>query len=243
MQKFAPKYGLIGHRGVAGLRPENTYCSFSLAAELGLNWIEFDVQLTKDNHWVVMHDDTLERTSNGHGKIGNYTLQQLETLQAGLWFEPPYQNQPIPTLVKTIELAEKLGLHCNIEIKGADQDPEKHAKLMFDFAQEYLGPLQSKHLISSFNLPCIVALRKHAPKIPIGYLIDRFTPDTMAITLDNNFDSINCDADNIIAEDVLTATNNNIPLCLFTINDKNLAKFWFERGIAAVFTDRADLLL
>jgi len=243
MQTIDPKYKLIGHRGVGGLRPENTYCSFQYAAELGIDWIEFDVQLTKDEQWVIMHDDTIDRTTNGHGKIGDFTWAQIEQLEAGLWYTPPYPDQPIPTLVKTLGLASQLGLSLNIEIKSPDKDPHKHARLMAEFIGKYLQESHVTVLISSFNLPCIVELGRILPDLAISYLVDFFSPETISITKANNFRSINCDVKTITENDLKIATQHNIPVMLYTINDKALAKFWLDKGIAAVFTDRADLLL
>lgn len=242
MQNISSSPKIIGHRGVAGLRPENTYCSFSLAAALGVAWIEFDVQLTKDDQWAIMHDDTIDRTTNSHGKIRDYTLAQLEQIQAGLWFDPPYIDQTIPSLVKTFDLAHNLGLSMNIEIKGAQLHVLKHASLMAEFIKLYLKP-KMQVLVSSFDLACIIALRNLMPKLAIGYLVDNFSADTIEITRTNKFNSINCDVNTITEKDLHNAQDNNIPVFLYTINDKATARFWLDKGVAGVFSDRADLLL
>jgi len=241
--KPAPKYQLIGHRGTGGLRPENTYCSFAHAAELGLNWIEFDVQLTKDEQWVVMHDETLDRTTNGQGKINDYTLAQLSKLEAGLWYTPPYPQQPIPTLAKTLELASQLGLHANIEIKSAGTEPDKHARLMQQFINEHLDIDFTQQMFSSFDLPCIAAFRKLNSTAPIGYLVDNFSEQTIDLCQANDFSSINCDVKTITASNIQAASSNSIPVLLYTINDQATAKTWLAAGVTAIFTDRPDLLL
>lgn len=238
-----PKYQLIGHRGTGGLRPENTLCSFSHAAELGLNWIEFDVQLTKDEHWVVMHDETIDRTTNGHGRIEEFTLEALKKFQAGLWHKPPYPSQSIPTLTETLVLAKQLGLHANIEIKGSEITPTKHASLMAKFLHRHFAPNSPPPLLSSFDLDCLVALRAAMPDQPIAYLIDSFDSETINIAKTHNFTSINCDVNTITVSQIRSAANNNIPVLLYTVNDLNTAHTWLQQGIAAIFTDRPDLLL
>lgn len=237
-----PKYRLIGHRGVAGLRPENTRCSFEYAAELGLNWVEFDVQLTSDDQWIVLHDAELERTTNGHGFASKMTLAELTKLEAGLWHNPPYSQQYLLSLTETINLAANLDLQCNIEIKGAEINPTKHAKLMADFLATHFPENKLASLISSFDLPCIIALRNLLPQLPISYLVDYFTVETIAIAKRHNFTSINCDVKNITIADVKAATATNIPVMLYTVNDLATANHWLQQGVQALFTDRPDLL-
>ena len=237
--KPAPNYQLIGHRGTRGLRPENTYCSFMHAAELDLNWIEFDVQLSKDEQWLVMHDETIDRTTNGHGKICDYTADELAKLQAGLWYSPPYPDQPIPTLIKTIDLAKQAGLFMNIEIKCFNADQQKYAQLMADFINKY----NVQAMISSFDTQCIIQLRQLLPNMPISYLVDTFSEDTIAITKQHNFTTINCNYKAITKENLYMATENEIPVLLYTINDPEIAQTWLNMGVAAIFTDRPDLLI
>ncbi len=238
-----PKHKLIGHRGVAGLRPENTYCSFEYAAYVGLEWIEFDVLLTLDDKWVVMHDDSIDRTTNGHGLVRDMTLQELEKLEAGLWFTPPYVNQKVPTLAGTLELARKHNLFCNIEIKGADYTPERQAFLITQFLLQDPTLDLSRIMLSSFTLPCLIKIRELMPLIQIGYLIDEFADDTVDITRLYNFSSINCDVKKMTSENLRAATAAKLPVFLYTINEPIVAKFWLGKGIAGLFTDRADLLL
>lgn len=238
-----PKHKLIGHRGVAGLRPENTYCSFSYAADLGLDWIEFDVLLTLDEKWVVMHDATVDRTTNGRGLVRDLPLQELENLDAGLWFSPPYPNQKIPTLAGTLELAQQRNLFCNIEIKGADHTPEQHALLMSQFLLQHPWVDLKKIMLSSFTLPCLIKLRELMPLVPIGYLVEEFVANTITIAQLYNFSCINSDVKKMTSEDLIAATTAKLPVFLYTINEPSIAKFWLSKGVAGVFTDRADLLL
>jgi len=238
-----PNFNLIGHRGTAGLRPENTFCSFQHAAELGLNWIEFDVQLTKDHQWIVMHDSTIDRTTNGKGQVKHLTASELQNFEAGLWFDPPYPDQKIPSLIDTLNLATKLNLHCNIEIKGAEDDAQLHATLMHEFILAHPEINFSQHLFSSFDLPCMMLLRLHQQNLPIGYLIDYFTEQTLSIASDNDFTCINCDVKTISIDNIQAAAKLNIPVLLYTVNDPYLAKTWLDAGVSAIFTNRPDLLL
>ena len=83
----------IAHRGASSYAPENTTAAFDLAIEMGVKHIELDVHSSKDNHLVVIHDDTLDRTTNGHGNVNDFTLKELQSLDAGSWFSEKYSNE------------------------------------------------------------------------------------------------------------------------------------------------------
>lgn len=238
-----PKFQLIGHRGVAGLRPENTLCGFEYAAALGLNWVEFDVQLTKDKQWVVMHDEKIDRTTNGEGLVQTLTLKQIQQFEAGLWFRPPYPKQMVPSLLQALELCKHLGLQANVEIKlEAHDNPLHYAEMMALFLRENFADDVPLPLISSFNLQCVIALRKLRNDLMIAYLVDCFTPDTINLAREHDFNSICCDVAQINEQDISAAAAFDLPVMLYTINDPIVAKIWLQNGAAAIFTDRPDLL-
>jgi glycerophosphoryl diester phosphodiesterase len=238
-----PYQGLIGHRGVAGLRPENTYSSFKYAAELGLNWVEFDTQLTKDRKWVVLHDASVDRTTNGKGLLTDLTLADLDELDAGHWFSPEYANERIPTLEETLLLCQFYGLQANIEIKGSKDDPLMHAECMYEFLQQNYSDSDSLPLLSSFDLDCLIALRKYFPNFPISFIVKDFTPDAIKICQEHSFTTLNCGVYNFTLENLKLATDNNLPILLYTINDPVVAHQWLDAGVTAIFSDRPDLLL
>src|SRR5262249_49277981 len=101
---------LIGHRGACGLAPENTVASFRKAEELGVRWVEFAVHLSADGVPVVIHDDTVNRTTSGRGKVAALTLTELQALDAGTWFEPRFRGELVPTLETIVALLGRLGL-------------------------------------------------------------------------------------------------------------------------------------
>src|SRR5579871_4841546 len=86
---------VIAHRGASKLAPENTAASFKSARDLGAKWVEFDVQCCGSQDWVVIHDETVDRTSNGHGKVAELPYSQLKTLDAGSWFHPKFSEERI----------------------------------------------------------------------------------------------------------------------------------------------------
>ena len=97
---------VIAHRGFSGVAPENTLAAFRKAIDVGADMFELDVLLSQDEHVVVIHDDTLERTTNGTGKVIDHTLAELQALDAGSWFSPEFAGEPIPTLEDALRLAK-----------------------------------------------------------------------------------------------------------------------------------------
>jgi glycerophosphoryl diester phosphodiesterase len=110
---------VIGHRGAMGHCPENTMASFQRGLELGADWIELDVHLTADGELAVIHDETVDRTTDGHGLVKDHTLAELKQLDAGGWFGPEYAGQRIPTLDEVLAWAHAHATIVDIEIKNA----------------------------------------------------------------------------------------------------------------------------
>lgn len=120
---------VIGHRGAAAYAPENTMASFIKAEEANADWFELDVQLSKDGEVVVMHDDSVDRTTNGHGKVRDLTLYELKQLDAGSWKAPEFSGERIPTLSQCLDYAKyKIGVY--VEIKNCDDDTELMGKVL-----------------------------------------------------------------------------------------------------------------
>lgn len=112
---------VIAHRGASAYAPENTLAAFKLATEMGADWFELDCTLSKDGEVVVMHDDTVDRTTNGKGYVRDLSLYDLKQLDAGSWFAPEFAGERIPTLGQALDLAKwKIGVY--IEIKDSSDD-------------------------------------------------------------------------------------------------------------------------
>jgi glycerophosphoryl diester phosphodiesterase len=150
----------IGHRGAKGYAPENTLISFQTAIDMGVDGIELDVHLTSDNHLIVIHDDTVNRTTNGTGLINSFTLSELKALRIENLHE-------IPTLVEVLDLIEKK-IFINIELKGKNT-----AKPVLDVIESYLNGKNWNYnhfLISSFDWIALQEVRSLNPNIALGVL-------------------------------------------------------------------------
>lgn len=146
---------LVAHRGYSGEAPENTIFAFMLAISRGYTHIEFDVQLTKDGVPVVIHDDTLERTTDGTGRVDDSTYAELAKLDAGSWHDPSFVNHRIPTLEETLIALKGLAT-LHIELKSSEKElPLKVANLLID--QGWIEEEQTMlHKFKAFSKPTLV---------------------------------------------------------------------------------------
>jgi len=126
-----PIRGICAHRGAMDTHPENTISAFKEAVRLGVQMIELDVQLTSDDHLVVLHDNTVDRTTNGQGKIGDFTLEQAKILDAGSWKSPDFKGEKIPTLREALSVIPE-NIWINVHLKGGVEMGEKVARVLVD---------------------------------------------------------------------------------------------------------------
>ncbi len=121
--------GVCAHRGAIETHPENTLAAFKEAIRLGAHMIEFDVRMTKDKKLVIMHDKTVDRTTNGSGAISDLTLEEIKSLDAGSWKESKYTGEKVPTFKETLEIMPQ-NVWLNIHIKGGEKLGEATAKVL-----------------------------------------------------------------------------------------------------------------
>lgn len=158
---------ILGHRGVPGEAPENTLAGFELAMASGADGIELDVHLSRDGELVVIHDDTLDRTTDGSGPVGAYSLRELKRFNAAARFAGRFQPQPIPTLAEVVEAVGDSAF-IDIEIKsGTTQYPGIERKVADFILARGIG---ARVVVSSFNHHALMELKRIAPEIPVGLL-------------------------------------------------------------------------
>ncbi len=168
-QKRLSPVMVFGHRGASGYAPENTLAAFLKAHNLGVDAVELDVQMSADGELVVLHDDSLDRTTSGVGWVGFYTLAQIKEFDAGSWFGKRFRRERVPTLAEAIDLARKWGFGLYIELKDPAQYPgieQKVADLLR--AENWERPGQA--VVISFDHAAIRKLREIAPHLTLGAL-------------------------------------------------------------------------
>ncbi|BCN25622.1 glycerophosphodiester phosphodiesterase family protein [Vibrio alfacsensis] len=214
---------LIGHRGVAGKYPENTRVSVQAAIDMGLNWVEVDVQPTKDNILVVCHDHTVDRCSNGKGRIDQMTLSELKELDFGSWFSPEFAHQPIMTLAELLELANSHQLNLNIEVKVDHHSAEQVAQILAQTLTQ--GSLShDRILLSSFSHDVIRALHKNCKGYRLGVLSEFFTRKDRALLEEVNAYSCNLNINWVRSRQILKLQQAGFKVMCYTVNNPNKLK-------------------
>ena len=234
---------VIGHRGAAGHAPENTLASLRRAAELGARWVEFDVALTRDGEPVLLHDETVDRTTDGKGRLAAMALGEVQQLDAGRWHSEAAAGERVPTLMQALALLKSLGLGANIEIKPtAGREAETGAvvaKRIADAWPESLPP----PLFSSFRTEALAAARDAAPRIARGYLLSRLGRDWRREAAALGCVSVHCNHRHLDRKAAAEVRQAGYRLLAYTVNDAMRGRQLFGWGVDAVFTDYPDRLL
>jgi glycerophosphoryl diester phosphodiesterase len=156
---------VIAHRGASTYAPENTLAAFDLALRMEAHHIELDVDMTSDGHLVVIHDDTVDRTTNGSGPVASHTLAALRALDAGSWFGAQFAGERIPTFGEV--LARYKGrAHLHIEIKGRSPLLSRRTA---DAIREH--GMEGQVTVTSFQGARLEEMRACAPALPTGWLV------------------------------------------------------------------------
>ena len=154
---------VIGHRGASGTAPENTLAAFDRAERMGASMVELDVQLSADGAVVVMHDDTVDRTTNGRGRVSSLRLEELRALDAGGWFGPTFRGERVPTLAEVLSV---VSVPINVELKSGGD--EALAEKSLDTVRN-AGAL-GRVVFSSFEDEALVRLRRLEPSAALAVL-------------------------------------------------------------------------
>ena len=224
----------FAHRGGGSLAPENTLAGIRLAARLGFKAVEFDVMLSGDGTPVLIHDETLERTTNGFGKVCETPDSVLFSLDAG-------DRERIPRFSEAAALCGQLGLLANVEIKPARGFERATAETVADLTAKLWRDAPVPPLISSFSLEALEIARALAPQIRRGILYEAVPADWLAEMRRLQAVSLHCDGDLLNDQVLAEATAEGIPVLCYTVNAENQAKSLLQRGVSGMFTDRLDL--
>jgi glycerophosphoryl diester phosphodiesterase len=232
---------LIAHRCGGALAPENTLAGLHVAAGYGYRGVEFDVMLSADGTPVLIHDETLERTTNGHGRVADTRDAELARLDAGSWHGAQFAGEPLPSFGEAGALCLALRLWANVEIKpGRGQESETGRKVALAARDIWSG--LPPPLLSSFSIEALTAAREAAPELPRGLLCVAPPIDWLAICRRLACVSLHCSRRYFSAHLLGDAQAAGIPLLVYTVNDPQDAAQLLHQGVAAVFTDRLDLL-
>jgi glycerophosphoryl diester phosphodiesterase len=234
---FATLPPVIGHRGAAACAPENTLVGFRRAKALNCGWVEFDVRLTSDRQPILLHDERLERTTDGRGKVSALSLASVRRHSAGAWFDPSFKGERVPTLEEAVTLLAELRLGANIELKAARGREAETGLVVADRLVQLCPFKMPGLLISSFRPVALAAVRARAPGIARGILFRAVPPNWRAVAEESGCAAIHVDHRRLRAPLAVAIRAAGYPLLAYTVNHPERARTLFAWGVSAVFSD------
>jgi len=234
---------VVAHRGFSGVAPENTMAAFKKAIEVGSDMIELDVRLSKDGEVVVIHDESVERTANGKGRVIDLPLEELKKLDAGSKFRPSFSGEQIPTLKEVLQLAYGQ-IKVNIELKIGDYGKWT----IFDLAERALREVEMAGMVnqvmfSSFDPMAIERITKKNQAVPVAYLYNRPWSLPRQVTEGRPFPILNCRKSVLTAENISKAHQEGIRIGVYTLNTEEEMEKFIDLKVDAIITDYPDRLI
>lgn len=227
----------IGHRGAAARAPENTLAALRRAADDGAAWVEFDLQASADGVAFLLHDPSLERTTDGSGAAAALRWAQLSALDAGAWFAPAFRGERIPSLAAALRCCAERGLGANLELKPAQGGAEELVAAVARVLHEGAAAGVAGLLLSSFDETALDAAARALPRIARGYLCAAPDPTTAARARALGCASVHALEASLDAGAVRALEVYGAAVLAYTVNDPVRARQLWDCGVAAVFTD------
>jgi len=232
----------VAHRGAAGYAPENTIAAYDLAVDMKADYIEIDVQRSKDGELVSIHDTTVDRTTDGTGKVGDLTLEQLKSLDAGSWKGEQFTGEQIPTFEEILDRYHgKVGIL--IELKAPEYYPGIEQQVADLIKERNLDkPQNKKIIIQSFNFESMKKMNQLLPQVQIGVLTSNRAHTTMdALKEFSTYaDWFNPSYGIVTKELVDQVHSNGMKIGSWTVRSQEAADFLFEMKVDAIISDYPD---
>jgi glycerophosphoryl diester phosphodiesterase len=230
---------VIAHRGASGNAPENTLAAFKKAVSLGATFIETDLQLSRDAHFVAIHDATVNRTTNGQGAVHDMTLAQLRRLDAGSWFGSEFAGERIPTLEEILEFSKKNDVVFYLEIKPAGSWGGEHALIG---ALRESGEIP-RIIVISFDAAIVMNLRKIEPTLMTGLLYDGQIENPLEKAVAIGARQVAVRGDLVTPALIAEARKKDLQLVCWTVNHPAHMRLLIAAGVDGIMSDYPDRLL
>ncbi|MGE0874092.1 MAG: glycerophosphodiester phosphodiesterase [Burkholderiales bacterium] len=232
----------IAHRGGGTLAPENTLAAIRHGASLGFKGVEFDVMLAGDGIPVLMHDETLERTTSGRGEVSRTPYAEMAALDAGAWKGERWRGERVPSFEAAGSLCRDLGIWANAEIKpakGFERDTGAAAARM---ARSLWRGADEPCLLSSFRIEALEAAQEAAPELPRGWIVRELPPDWRATMKRLGCISLHCKHQLLTPQQAAEVRAEGYALVCWTVNDADAARRLIAWGVDGIITDALDVI-
>ena len=229
---------VIAHRGASGHAPENTLSAFQRAVELGATFIETDLQVTRDGRFVAMHDDTVDRTTNGSGELAEFTLDELRQVDAGLWFDREFMGERVPTLTEILQFSNKNDVVFYLELKYPALTGMDHSLV----AALREAQSSARTIVISFDPATLLPLRRIDASIMLGFLVEDQHPDCIQAALDVGARQLCPKFSCVTPALVERAHRADLKVVTWTVNTAEMMRSMMAAGVDGMMTDFPDRL-
>jgi glycerophosphoryl diester phosphodiesterase len=227
---------VIAHRGASGHAPENTLAAFRRAVTCGAGFIETDLHLSRDAHFVAIHDETLERTTNGQGLVHDHSLADLRRLDAGSWFGSEFADERIPTLDEIFEFSRQNDVVFYLELKLAGTWGAQHALVS---ALRQSGEIP-RAVVMSFDPRVLVSLRRSEPTLMTALLYDGTLAEPFEQALSSGVRQIAARSDLVTPALLKEARSRDLQLVCWTVNHPAQMRALVAAGVDGIISDYPD---
>lgn len=235
-----PLASVLAHRCGGALAPENTLAGLEVAARLGCRGVEFDVMLTGSGSPVLIHDETLDRTTSGRGRVADTSDATLAGLDAGAWFDARFAGQRVPSLQSAAARCIALDLAVNLEIKPSTGADEATGRIAASEAVRLWARASRPPLLSSFSERALEVAADVAPDLPRGLLVEAVPSDWQARCRRLGAVALHVEVRHLCRELVDDAHRADLWIVGYTVNDLGRAAALFDWGVDCIITDRPD---
>ena len=228
---------VVAHRGGGSLAPENTLAAIRLGQSLGFRAHEFDVKLSRDGVLVLLHDETLERTTTGEGRAADLDWAELRKLDAGSWHSQAFRGEPLPAFDDVARALIERGTMAHIEIKPTPGFDALTGRRVAERTRELWRGASPPPVFSSFSFEALMAAKEAAPEIPRAWLISRFTEADWDRLASLDAAALHTNYRKLDTRNVSRLHERGYRVQVYTVNDVAAAESLFAVGVDGVITD------
>ncbi len=234
---------IIAHRGALKLAPENSLEAFIVARDIGVKWIEADVKITSDGVPVLLHDETLDRTTNGQGLVSQTSWEKIRSLDAGSWFSPAFSKTRITSLVEILTFCAASRMRLVMELKPSPGRTQATVMVALIEASKHWPENVPPPMVASFELDALMIAAQLRPDWPRSLFFDAWDANWAEKAIMTQAAAVAFKDDSLTPEHIEILRQSTLPTLAYTVDDPARAKELIKGGIKAVFSDDVTSLI